>query len=170
MYYFGTHNKRVCIKLADRRVSKLGYPRMAPRPSSFTISPVGAASGSTSAMLYSRVLSGDRAALDAMRTTGQPCTQPLPVQKQKLRIHNISNINATKLTVRIISFSPHFHLISSKRHRSALFLWCRLNMAMFHTGLQQGRSLLGFGLFRQLRLPVPRPNTCSWCAHGRVCF
>jgi len=30
MYYFGTHNERVCIKLADRRVSKLGYPRRHP--------------------------------------------------------------------------------------------------------------------------------------------
>jgi len=62
-------------------------------------------------MLCSRVPSGDRADLDAMRTTGQPCTQPLPVQKQKLRIHNISNINATKLTVKIIRVFLHTFIL-----------------------------------------------------------
>jgi len=34
-------------------------------------------------------------------------------------------------------------------------------MAVIHTGLQQGRSVLGFVLFHQLRLPALRPGRCS---------
>jgi len=54
-------------------------------------------------------------------------------------------------------------IIWSRQRKSVLFHSCTLNMAVFHSGLRQGRLILGFLMFRQLQLPVPHPSKCSCC-------
>jgi len=82
---------------------------------------------------------------------------------------NVSLFNVYKLY--------HFHhkrlfawlrivVIWSKRYRPALSHLDRLNTAVIHSGLQQGRSMLGLVVFHQLRSPVLRPSTRSWCEYN----
>ena len=68
------------------------------------------------------------------------------------------------ITIELIgmfNFHPSCQIIWSKRCRSALFHWGRLNTTVIHNGLQQGRTVLDLVLFPQLRLPALRPGKCS---------